>query len=357
MRRVTPERSSGPFGRPAGCGWQFLRAISVAMRLAATGGGLAVGLLPRAAFAAARSPFSPSSPQAREIASLFWILIIVAGVIFVGVEGVLLYTAFAHRERPGRAPSQFTGNTRVEIAWTVGPAILLAVIFYLTVRTMGQVSAVAGDPLEIRVIAHQWWWEVRYPAEGVVTANEIHVPVGEPVLIHLESADVIHSFWVPQLAGKTDANPGHVNDLTFTASEPGVYLGQCAEFCGVEHTWMLIRVVAEPPAQFQDWVASQRRPAGTPSGLAAEGARVFQTQTCGSCHTIAGTAANGVAGPDLTHVASRATIGGGVLPNTPEAMRRWLADPQAVKPGALMPNFKLTPDEVQALAAYMESLH
>jgi len=320
---------------------------------------VAIGLAvhPDLVLADPRSPFNPASPQAGAIASLFTFLLDVAGLIFLGVEGTILYSAFAHRERPGREASQFTGNTKVEILWTAIPAALLIVVFILTVQTMHAISAPSGDPVEIRVVGHQWWWEFDYPNEGVVTANEMHVPVGEPVVLHVTSADVIHSFWVPQLAGKQDANPGQTHDLTFTVLQPGTYLGQCAEFCGIEHTFMAIRVVADPPDQYAAWIRSQRQPAAPPTNsFAVEGDLIFRSQTCGSCHAIAGTPANGVAGPNLTHVASRATIGAGVLTNTPEHMAQWLQNPQAVKPGVLMPNFKLTPDQVNALTAYMESL-
>lgn len=343
-----------------GCQNAPVRAVQPRGRigqLTGLGLALAIALVPRVAMADPRSPFSPESPQAAEIAGLFWFLIIIAGLIFVGVEGAILYSAFAHRERPGRVAAQFSGNTKVEIIWTAIPALLLVVVFYLTVRTMHDVSAPGGDPLEITVVGHQWWWEFDYPREGIVTANELHVPVGQPILLRITSADVIHSFWVPQLAGKLDANPGQRHSLYFTVSRPGTYLGQCAEFCGIEHTWMAIRVVAETPAQYEAWVNAERQPARTPtSELARQGEQIFREQTCGSCHTIAGTAAKGVAGPSLTHVASRATIGGGVLPNTTANMERWLQDPQAVKPGALMPDFNLSPDQVKALAAYMESL-
>ena len=309
------------------------------------------------ALAAPRSPFSPASPQAQQIENLFIFVLVIAGVIGLGVEGVLIYSSIAHRARPGRQPATFRGNARVEIAWTAIPALLLAVVFVLTVQTMHAITAVPADPLIIRVVAHQFWWEFDYPNADIVTANELHVPVGQQVVIHLESADVIHSFWVPQLAGKSDANPGHVNDVTFTAVAPGVYGGQCSEYCGVEHAWMLIRVVAQSPADYNAWVIAQRQPAVSPTGgLAAQGQQLFQSEACGSCHTINGTSANGVAGPNLTHVASRATIGAGVLSNTPANMARWLENPQAVKPGVLMPNFKLTPDQVKALTAYIETL-
>jgi len=335
----------------------FLRGAWRLPMTATMVGSLGMLVVPSVALAAPRSPFSPASPQAQSIENLFIFQLVVAGLIFLGVEGVLIYSSFAHRSRPGRQAATFSGNTKVEIAWTAIPALLLIVVFILTVQTMHQATATATDPLTIRVVAHQWWWEFDYPNEGIVTANELHVPVGEQVVIHLESADVIHSFWVPELAGKTDANPGHVNEVTFTAMAPGTYLGQCAEFCGVEHTWMAIRVVAQSTQDYQAWVQMEKRPATTPpAGLAAQGAQIFTAEACGSCHAIAGTSANGVAGPNLTHVASRATIGAGVLDNTPANMARWLQNPQVVKPGALMPNFNLTPDQVNALTAYMETL-
>lgn len=317
---------------------------------------LVAALFPRVALADIRSPFDPASPQGDAIANLFWFVIVIAAVIFVGVEGAIIYSSVAHRDRPGRVPSQFSGSRRVEIAWTIAPALLLVIVFVLTVRTMNQVSEPGSQPLRVDVLAHQWWWEFRYPDENLVTANELHVPVGRTVELRLESTDVIHSFWVPELAGKVDANPGHPYTLVFTAQKPGTYLGQCSEFCGVGHAWMLIRVIAQTPSDYEAWVQAEKRPAAPPTGLASEGQRIFMQQPCQNCHTIAGTAASGTAGPDLTHVGSRQTIGAGVLANTPANMERWLQNPLAVKPGALMPNFNLTPDELRALAAYMESL-
>jgi cytochrome c oxidase subunit II len=221
---------------------------------------LALALLPRIALADTRSPFNPATPQGSAIESLFWFVLIIAAIIFVGVEGAILYSSFAHRDRPGRTPAQFSGNRRLEIAWTVSPALLLVLVLYLTVRTMNQISDPGSQPLQIDVMAHQWWWEFDYLGEKVVTANELHVPVGQTVALRIESADVIHSFWVPELAGKVDANPGHPYTLVFTAEKPGTYLGQCSEFCGTGHAWMLIRVIAEPRAQFDQGgaTASQR---------------------------------------------------------------------------------------------------
>ena len=326
------------------------------MKVAGPALSLALALLPQGALADTRSPFNPATPQGSAIESLFWFVVIIAAIIFVGVEGTILYSSFAHRDRPGRTPAQFSGNRRLEVAWTIAPALLLVLVLYLTVRTMNQISDPGGQPLHIDVMAHQWWWEFDYPGEKVVTANELHVPVGQSVALRIESADVIHSFWVPELAGKVDANPGHPYTLVFTAEKPGTYLGQCSEFCGTGHAWMLIRVIAQPRAQFDAWIKAEQQPASVQTGLALQGQHIFMQQPCQNCHTIDGTPAHGTAGPNLTHVGSRETIGAGVLTNTPENMERWLENPQGVKPGSLMPNFNLSPAEVKALAAYMESL-
>lgn len=303
------------------------------------------------------SVFGPASPQAAAIVNLFWLTIIVAVMIFVGVAGVVIYSAIAHRERPGREAAGFRGNGRLEVAWTAAPTVLLAVILTLSVRTMNQVTTPAATPLEVTVVGHQWWWEFQYAGSGLTTANELHVPVGQPVLLHLQSADVIHSFWIPSLAGKTDLVPGHPFNLTFTAEQVGTYDGQCSEFCGVAHAWMLLRVIAQSPADFAAWTQVQSRPATAPVGYAVQqGYALFMSQPCVSCHAIAGTPAVATIGPNLTHIGSRATIGAGVLANTPENMALWLTNPGAVKPGSLMPNFQLTPAQVAGLTAYLESL-
>jgi cytochrome c oxidase subunit 2 len=191
----------------------------------------------------------------------------------------------------------------------------------------------------------------------VVTANEMHVPVGRPVRVQLESADVIHSFWVPRLSGKTDMIPGKTNELWFMAQAPDAYLGQCAEFCGIQHAWMLLRIVAQPESDFNAWLAGQQRLAARPTeSTAQQGERIFLAQTCVNCHAIRGSAAAGTVGPDLTHIGSRQTIGAGVLDNTPANMRSWLKDPQAFKPGSNMPDFHLSDDEIAALAAYLDGL-
>ena len=317
---------------------------------------IAIATWPELALADPRSPFSPITPQATTIANLFWFILGIAGVIFVGVEGAIIYATVAYRERPGRTPAQFRGSPRLEIAWTAVPALILAVIFVLTVQAMNALAVPTGDPLEITVRGHQWWWEFDYSQNNFVTANEFHVPVGQPVILHLLSDNVIHSLWIPQINGKTDMIPGHERTMWFTPTRTGVFLGQCAEYCGVQHAWMNVRLVVQSEPDYAAWVRDQQQPAAPPTGLAREGEQLFVTKTCVSCHAIAGTAAQGIAGPDLTHLGSRATIGAGVLTNTPENMARWLANPQEVKPGSLMPNLNLTSHEVSVLTAYMESL-
>jgi cytochrome c oxidase subunit 2 len=317
---------------------------------------LALVLVAQTGCGASSPIFAPASPNALAVANLFWFIIIIAVVIFVGVVGALLYALTAFRQRPGREASQFHGNTRLEIIWTVVPVVILIVVFGFTVRTLLDIRPPTGDPLDVTVVAHQWWWELDYASDGFSAANELHVPVGETVIVHLRSADVVHSFWVPALSPKIDAIPGQDRNLWFSAQQPGTFSGACSEFCGVEHTWMFVRVVAQTPAEYAAWVKGQQQPAPTPTGLALQGQQIYKSQTCGSCHAIAGTSSNGQVGPNLTHVASRATIGGGVLENTPENMRRWLANPQAYKPGSFMPNYNLSADQLQALTAYIETL-
>lgn len=327
-------------------------------RLASLPGALAVALAPGIVFAEVPSPFNPASPQAASIAQLFWIIIVIAVIIFVGVEGVIIYSAFAFRASRHPRAAQFSGSPRIEIIWTAIPALLLVVVLYLTIRTMAAAYpfTTASDPIEITALGHQWWWEFDYPNEKVVAVGEFHVPVGEPVIVHLKSDNVIHSFWIPEMNGKLDLVPGQDRTWWFTPTKTGVFDGLCAEFCGVEHAWMRMRLVVQSRVDYDAWIRAQQAVPPEPTGLAAQGKQIFFQQTCPSCHVIAGTSANGVAGPDLTHVASRSILAGGVLENNPTNMARWLADPQTVKPGNLMPDFHLTPAEVQALTAYMETL-
>jgi cytochrome c oxidase subunit 2 len=304
------------------------------------------------------STFNPQSEQAQAITTLFAWNLAIAALIFVAVTALVLYSAYRFRARPGAAePRQVFGNNRLEIAWTAAPALVLAVIFGFMLPTMRIADPPIGDRQpDLIVTGVQWWWRAEYPQLGVVTANELHIPVGRQLLIRLQSADVIHDFWVPQLGPKRDMVPGHPNHLWLAADAPGLYLGDCAEYCGEQHAWMRLRIIAQPQAEFDAWVAQQRQPAPAASGAAAEGAQLFQQLTCASCHAIAGTPAVAQAGPDLSHFASRETLGAGVLTNTPENLARWIKDPQVVKPGNHMPSLRLTDAQIQSLVVYLETL-
>ncbi len=302
-------------------------------------------------------------PPAEAITSLAWIVAAIAFVIFAGVEAALVWAAWRYRasRASGSAP-QVYGNRTLEIVWTVAPILVLAVLFVLMLGTMTEiaVSTPADGAAPVRVVArgHQWWWEYRYPGPSgdVVVANEMHIPVGTPVDVALESGDVIHSFWVPELNGKIDMIPGKTNHLRLYAARAGVYRGQCAEFCGTEHAWMRILVIAEPLADYERWLDGQATARAAPTGPAADGEQVFTSTVCASCHTIRGTSAAAVAGPDLTHVGSRTTLAAGVMANTPDNLRAWIADPQRYKPGAFMPHVPLSAAELDAVVAYLEGL-
>ncbi len=293
-------------------------------------------------------------PPADAIGTLSLIVGAIAFLIFVGVEAALVYAIWRYRASRNLAgePARFENNRRLEIAWTAAPALILAVIFVLTLGTMAEING-AGVAATMRIAAtgHQWWWEFGYG--GTKTANELHIPVDTPIDLDLTSVDVIHSFWVPELGPKMDMLPGTTNHLRLFARRVGSYDGQCAEFCGIEHAWMRIRVVVQSQAEFDAWLAAQRLPPAVQGG---DGERVFLSNICVNCHTIAGTAAAGTAGPDLTHLASRTTLGAGVLPNDVARMRAWLADPQRYKPGSLMPRVPLSDADLDALAAYLGSL-
>jgi cytochrome c oxidase subunit 2 len=314
-----------------------------------------------------RSPsmLDPQSPQARHISRLWWLMFTLAAVIYVAVIALVVVAMVRRRAGDDQEPmpheDEQANNERRDgrfllYGGLVLPTIVLAVIGVQTVRVSESLGAAAAQ-VHIVVDAEPWWWRITYPDDGVVTANEIHVPVGEQVDISLRSNNVIHSLWVPQLNGKTDVVPGQTNHLAFTADAAGTYRGQCAEFCGIEHAKMSFTVVAQQPDEYRAWLAANRTPAATPqTDEQQRGATILQTQACAGCHTVSGTSANGTLGPDLSHIASRATIGANTLPNTPEEMRRWLSATQQVKPGALMPQLDLTADQVQALVAYMENL-
>lgn len=304
--------------------------------------------------AAGPSALDPRGAGAQPIADLWWFMLGAGLLVYVVVMGAL-FIAFKRRRRDRDA-----GGSRGAflIAGVVLPTIVITATFILTARPGGPLFAMSGTAdFPIRVVGHQWFWSVDYPRQGVSTANEIHVPVGVPVEIELISADVIHSFWVPQLSGKLDVMPQKANRMTIEATEAGVYRGECAEFCGIQHARMQLLVVAEPVEDFERWAARLSEPAPAPETASARrGREVFFETGCAQCHTIGGTEARGTLGPDLTHMASRSTLGAATIPNTRGHLGGWVVDAQAIKPGNLMPPQKVPAEELPALLDYLESL-
>jgi cytochrome c oxidase subunit II len=343
---------------------------------------------------ATQSALEPAGENAEKANSLFLPVFWVAVAIFVIVEGALLFFAIRYRHRKGRdtIPPQVHGNTRLEIAWTILPAVILAGVAVPTVATIFELARDPGpEALEVTVLGHQWWWEFDYPQEGVNVPNELHVPTGRPVHLTMcavgvgyedEPApseceadrpvsallghSVIHSFWAPELFGTQDVFPTYARPLTFAVDEPGVYEGQCKEFCGLSHAYMRFVVVAHTPAEFEQWVADQQAPAGQLDGAAPEGLQVFLEAGpagCTQCHAVNGLRdANGepvrgsIDAPNLSHFASRDCFAGCIFENTDENLRRWLADPPAMKPGSWMPDYKLTSEEIDQLIAFLNTL-
>ncbi len=302
-----------------------------------------------------------SSEEAHSINNLFDQFLILSLVIFVIVCFMTIVGAVRYHssKRKGGEPKQTFGNTKLEITWTVLPLIAVTVFFFLTLKVMRDTnrSYPEGQTPDIIIIAHQFWWDFRYPKYHVATANELHIPVGRKLLVQVQSADVIHSWWVPELGRKIDAIPGRTNHIWMNASVAGDYEGACSEYCGAEHAWMRIKVVAESGENFNRWIAEQQElPKPPADSLAMSGARMFHEMTCGNCHSISGTSASSRIGPDLTHVGSRQTLLSGMMPNNFENMKRWLTNPQKVKPGSNMPNFMFTKKEVEALSTYLEDL-
>jgi cytochrome c oxidase subunit II len=299
----------------------------------------------------------PAGPAAREISQLGWIFTILGTLVFLATMGYLAYGLA--RPRP-RTEDRQSGTQIVIVAGMIIPAVILLVLFVLNTNALGQVSAPPADEAEvvIEVSGRQWWWEVRYPDQQITTANEIHIPVGQPVLLKLASEDVIHSFWVPELHGKMDLIPGRVNDFWIQADQPGVYQGACAEYCGTQHAKMLIRVVAEPQADYEAWVAQMQQPALLPqnAGSAQRGLEVFLEANCMQCHAIQGTNASGELGPDLTHLASRQTVGAGILPLNRSNLGGWISNPHGAKPGVKMPPSDISSEDLQALLDFLLTL-
>jgi len=316
-------------------------------------------LLPLAV-AGCSSPMSTLNPVADlgwRIGDLFTNFIGWTFFIFLVVEGLLVWVIWSFRDRPGREePKPVHGHFALEIGWTLIPVMIVIIIAVPTIATIFRTQAApAPNALVIEVTGRQWWWEVRYPDSGVVTANEIVVPVGRPVTLELKSADVIHSFWVPRVGGKRDLIGGKVNRLSFTVDTPGTYPGQCAEFCGLSHANMRLLLIAESPEAFDRWIQSKREPPAAPASVAETGRAAFMAGGCVACHTIRGLSA-GVVGPDLTHFGSRQTIAAGLYTNTPENLRTWIMDPPAMKRGARMPKLPLSDEQISALVSYLGSL-
>jgi len=309
--------------------------------------------------------FAPVSTPAKSIFGLSVFVLAVTAAIFVVVFALLVYTVVKFRKKAtddGREPPQVYGSNQVEIAWTVIPVLIVVSLFMATARVIASVQKAVPDSNAIQVVAigHQFWWEYRYPGLNVVTANELHVPVSDPehptpTFIKLLSADTDHSFWVPRLAGKTDLIPNHPNSMWIDPHETGLYLGQCAQYCGTQHAKMLLRVYVQSRDDFDRWIQQQEQTAFVTDAV-AEGRRVFETTACINCHAVSGTVAEGRFGPDLSHLMSRDTIAAGAAPNTPENLRLWIQKPEAIKPGSLMPAMELTDRELDALTAYLETL-
>ena len=337
---------------------------------------------------ASQSALEPKGPYAEAGYDLFVPVFWVATAVFIIVEGLLLFFVirYRHRKNDTALPPQVHGNTKLEIGWTILPTLILAVVAVPTVATIWDLAAEPeGDVLQVTVLAHQWWWEFDYPDQGIITANELHIPTDRPVYLTMCAVglgydqqiapstcqdqpaavgdSVIHSFWVPELAGTQDVIPSRTTYLTIQADEPGTYEGQCKEFCGLSHAYMKFKVVAHDPSEFEAWVAGQQGPAvpPPPGDPAQAGVGVFLSQ-CTGCHAIAGLedpngnplVANG--GPNLTHFASRDCFAGCMMPTTDENLRRWLEDPPAVKAGSWMPNYGLSEQEIDQLIAFLDSL-
>jgi cytochrome c oxidase subunit 2 len=339
--------------------------------------------------------FMPLSTPAHDVNGLALFVLLITGGIWLGMSALLIYALVRYRSQKGETvePPQVFGSTQVELAWTIIPVLLITVLFLGTARVIFAVQDAPkpANAVDVVVVGHQFWWEFRYPKYGITTANELHVPQStderpQATFLKLTSADVMHSFWVPRIAGKTDLLPNRVNEMWFDPHEPGVYLGQCAQFCGAEHAKMLLRIYVDPPDKFAEWVRNQQQAqaelpeaqtatVGGPSNEIRENAQqvnvaqssnavdartgqmVFEHQACVNCHTIKGTMANGRFGPDLTHLMSRDTIGAGIMQNNQQNLLGWITDPNDTKAGCLMPAMHLTEEQNAQVTAYLLTLH
>ena len=310
--------------------------------------------------------FEPFATPASEEKTIAILVLAITGLIFLTVGGLIAYTIWRFRVRASddtnQEPAQVYGSNQIEVAWTVIPILIVFVLIGVSARVIAAVQN-ASPPksmLKVKIVGHQWWWGVEYPQYGIITANEIHVPVAKnrstATYLQLQSLDVIHSFWLPQLAGKTDLIPNRTNYMWIDPQAPGIYLGNCAEYCGTQHANMLLRVIAQPKAEFDAWAAAQQKNA-TEVAEVKDAKAVFESLSCVSCHMVKGTVAAGKFGPDLTHLMSRQTLASGVVTNTKEHLRAWVNDPQEVKPGSLMPSLKLTDKELDQVVSYLETLN
>jgi cytochrome c oxidase subunit 2 len=311
------------------------------------------------------SIFKPESTPAYASNQLAHFVLETTAGIFAVVFALIAYVIIRFRRRPNdddMEPPQVYGSNPVEVAWTTVPFLIVLVLALTTARVIQEIQ----DPvkpegaLEVQVVGHQWWWEIRYPKLGIVTANELHVPVSEqgkrtPTFLDLRSADVVHSFWVPRLSGKTDLIPNLKNSMWIEPNRTGLFVGQCAKYCGTEHAMMLLRVYVHTPEDFDAWVKEQQALSAAEPGVAA-GRLVFERTACINCHTLNGTIGNGQFGPDLTHLMSRQTLASGALDNTPDNLRAWIKNPDRFKPGALMPAMNLSGPELDQLVAYLVTL-
>jgi cytochrome c oxidase subunit 2 len=309
--------------------------------------------------------FDPHSTPADSIFHLSRFVLIITGLIFLVVFILLVYAVVKFRARTTDSPhepAQVYGSTQIELAWTVIPILIVVVLFLATTRVIRAIQDAPrpANVVEVIAVGHQFWWEFRYPQLGIVAVNELHIPVSDPAnptptYLKLLSADTDHSFWVPQLAGKTDLIPNRVNTTWMDPHVTGVFLGQCAQYCGTQHAKMLLRVSVDSREDFEAWAATQKQPAKNDETVSA-GRRVFETTACVNCHAVAGTTATGRFGPDLTHLMSRSTIASGAAENTPENLGMWIQDPEMFKPGSLMPAMKLSDADLDALVRYLETL-
>jgi cytochrome c oxidase subunit 2 len=303
--------------------------------------------------------FNFATEQARTIVYLHLVDLFICFGILLTVVGLLTAVVLKFRRRPGDGePEQSEGNVKLEITWTVIPTVIFLLLGVLTGIVMSIVNKPVGDRQpDVIVNGHQFWWEYRYPKSGAITANELYLPEGKDLLFEIRAADVIHSFWVPDFGEKMDAIPGHPNHLFLKPIRQGLFLGQCSEFCGAQHSLMRIMATVVSPKDFETWTQSQLKvPAAPTDKIAKHGEKLFMSNTCGQCHAIAGTKAAAQVAPDLTHISTRNTIGDGVIANNTENLARWIMNPQDFKPGCLMPKMRLSESEAHDIAVYLENL-